>query len=289
MTVSSSNSIAETSSIAELLVWASSQFVDSDSPRLDAELLLAFALKKDRTYLFTWPEKTLSGDQFLCFQESVTRRIQGEPVAYLMGEQGFWSLTLNVNPSTLIPRPETELLVEIALEKVSSTDANVLDLGTGTGAIALALASEHPAWSVTGVDFSSEAVTLAQENKTRCGLTNAEFLQSNWFDSLDDHRRFDLIVSNPPYIDPEDIHLSQGDVRFEPKSALISQQKGLADIVTIATNAREFLAPGGWLMFEHGYDQGNDCLQLLQTLGYQQVETRQDLGDRDRVTLGRFR
>lgn len=298
--------LPNTAIISDSLAWASAQLVDSDSSRLDAELLLAFALDKDRTYLFTWPEKPISSEQRQHFATLIERRMQGEPVAYLMGEQGFWSLTLSVDNSTLIPRPETELLVEIALETLSleahvsqaitsetralkssaTNNINVLDLGTGTGAIGLALALEQPAWQILGVDVNPDAVRLAEHNRVRSGLSNIEFRQSDWFSAIADTDRFDLVVSNPPYIDPDDKHLFEGDVRFEPKTALIAEDHGLADIKHIAENAKHVLRPGGWLMFEHGYDQGADCFQLLERLGYQQITTRKDLGDRDRVTLG---
>lgn len=256
---------------------------------------MAKVLDKNRTYLFTWPEKLLDVSQLTLFQQFVERRLKGEPIAYIVGEQGFWTLTLNVSPSTLIPRPETELLIELALDLLSNKPAQILDLGTGTGAIALALASENPTYNVLGLDCIPEAVQLALENQQQCGISNAAFKLSNWFSVLEDQtcddktgQRFDLIVSNPPYIDSADPHLSQGDVRFEPKSALVAEQAGLADIRIIADQSRHYLMDGGWLMFEHGYDQGESVRQILTALGYQCVETFQDLGDRDRVTRGQW-
>ncbi|MDZ4195161.1 MAG: peptide chain release factor N(5)-glutamine methyltransferase, partial [Pseudomonas sp.] len=191
---------------------------DSPTPRLDAELLLAAALNKPRSYLRTWPERELDDEQLSLFQNHLQRRRQGEPVAYILGHQGFWSLDLEVAPHTLIPRPDTELLVETALELLPATPLAVLDLGTGTGAIALALASERPAWQVTGVDRVEDAVALAERNRQRLQLGNAAFLHSHWFSALSG-QRYGLILSNPPYIRADDRHLNEGDVRFEPSSA----------------------------------------------------------------------
>lgn len=258
----------------------------SDSPRLDMELLLCAILDKPRSYLFTWPDKMLDEAQQAALAASVERRLNGEPVAHIVGHTGFWTLQLAVSPDTLIPRPETELLVELALARLPEQGGRVADLGTGTGAIALALASERPDIEVTGCDRVAAAVSLAEQNRQSLGLSNVRFLEGSWFEPLDG--RFALIASNPPYIDPEDPHLSQGDVRFEPDSALVAADKGMADIRHIASTAPAFLAPGGWLMFEHGYDQGPASAALLRELGYSAVETVKDYGERDRVTLGRW-
>lgn len=266
----------------------------SDSPRLDIELLLAWVLQKNRTFLFTWPETPLTAAQQLQFNEAFNRRLQGEPIAHILGEREFWSLPISVNATTLIPRPDTELLVATALE-IFADDAKdvqrkLLDLGTGTGAIALALASEQPAWQCTGVDRVADAVALAEFNRDKLSLPNARFLQSNWFGAIaaEESRAFDIIVSNPPYIDPQDPHLQQGDVRFEPLSALIAEQQGLADIHFIVEQAPAFLQPGGWLLIEHGYDQGVAVQALFAARGFQHCETRKDYGDNDRVTLGQW-
>lgn len=256
----------------------------SDSARLDIELLLCAVLDKPRSYLFTWPEKTLSADEQFQLEGFVERRKQGEPVAHIVGHTGFWTLQLAVSPDTLIPRPDTERLVELALDKIPAQGGRVADLGTGSGAIALALASERPDCQLVGCDRVQDAVTLAERNRQQLGLNNVEFVQGSWFEPLTG--RFDLIVSNPPYIDPADPHLSQGDVRFEPDSALTADEQGMADIRHIAERAPQYLQPGGWLMFEHGYDQGSASVALLQQLGYQGVATMQDYGNRDRVTLG---
>lgn len=259
----------------------------SDSTRLDAELLLCHVIEKPRSYLFTWSDRELSAEQSDAYEGLLQRRLLGEPVAHLIGSQAFWTLDLEVTPDTLIPRPETETLVEVALDKLVDGPYRVADLGTGTGAIALSLASERRSWQVVGCDRVDAAVQLAERNRQRLEISNAEFVQGSWFEPL--QGRFDMIVSNPPYIDPDDPHLQQGDVRFEPLSALIADNQGMADIEQIANTARTFLNEGGWLLFEHGYDQGPVSRELLQRLGYKNVETIQDLGARDRVTLGCWR
>ncbi len=260
----------------------------SDSPQLDAAVLLCHALQKPRSYLFTWPEKELLDEQLAAFDALLARRLVGEPVAYIIGEREFWSLPLKVAPSTLIPRPDTERLVELALEKAPLLAGDILDLGTGTGAIALALASELPQRRVIGIDLQAHARQLAEDNAQQLAIKNVDFLQGSWFEPLNNGTKFALIVSNPPYIDGQDPHLSQGDVRFEPRSALVAEDHGLADIRHIAKQARQFLLTGGWLMFEHGYDQGQAVATLLHDLGYQAVSTQQDYAGNDRVTLGQF-
>jgi len=258
----------------------------SDSARLDMELLLCAVLDQPRSYLFTWPDRELESAQQVLLEGYLQRRLQGEPIAHIVGHTGFWTLQLAVSDQTLIPRPETELLVELALARLPAQPGRVADLGTGTGAIALALASERPDCQLVGCDRVAEAVALAERNRQQLGLTNVSFVQGSWFEPL--QGRFDMLVSNPPYIDPDDPHLSQGDVRFEPDSALVADEQGMADIRHIAERAPEFLNPDGWLLFEHGYDQGPASVALLQQLGYCDVETVQDYGARDRVTLGRW-
>lgn len=256
----------------------------SDSSRLDAELLLCHVLQRPRSYLFTWSDREVATPDQQAYEQLLTRRLKGEPVAHLIGSQAFWTLDLEVTADTLIPRPETETLVEVALDKLANGPYRVADLGTGTGAIALALASERSGWQVVGCDRVDAAVVLAERNRQRLEIRNADFVLGSWFEPL--IGRFDMIVSNPPYIDPQDPHLQQGDVRFEPLSALIADKQGMADIEKIASDAREHLNTGGWLLFEHGYDQGQCVRALLEQLGYDDVATIQDLGDRDRVTLG---
>ncbi|WP_288857059.1 peptide chain release factor N(5)-glutamine methyltransferase [uncultured Pseudomonas sp.] len=259
---------------------------DSPTARLDVELLLAAALGKSRSYLHTWPEKIVSSEDALTFAGYLQRRRSGEPVAYILGQQGFWKLDLEVAPHTLIPRPETELLVEAALELLPATPVQILDLGTGSGAIALALASERPAWQVTAVDRVLEAVALAERNRQRLHLNNATVLNSHWFSALQGHR-FDLIISNPPYIADNDPHLAAGDVRFEPASALVAGHDGLDDLRLITQESRDHLNDGGWLLLEHGYDQAQAVRDLLLNQGFDGVHSRIDLGGHERITLGR--
>ena len=258
---------------------------ESPSPRLDAELLLAHVLGKPRSYLRTWPEHQPDAEQCASFERLLQRRRAGEPVAYLLGRQGFWSLDLEVSSDTLIPRPDTELLVETALTLIPATPLDVLDLGTGTGAIALALAAERPAWRVTGVDRIEAAVALAARNGQRLGLNNARFQLSHWFEALVG-QRFQLIVSNPPYIAADDRHLGEGDVRFEPASALVAGADGLGDIRLIIEQAPAHLLPGGWLLLEHGFDQAEAVRELLNAAGFAKVESRRDLGNHPRISLG---
>ncbi|MDM3871536.1 peptide chain release factor N(5)-glutamine methyltransferase [Porticoccus sp. W117] len=271
--------------ISELLRRSDQLAAVSDTPRLDVEVLLCHLLGKDRAFLYTWPDHQLNDARLADFYAAFERRKNGEPVAYIIGQREFWSLPLEVEPSTLIPRPETELLVEVALDLPLPEKAQVLDLGTGTGAIALALASERSGWQVDAVDVVEEAVALAERNRQTLQLNNARVWQSCWFQCVTANG-YHLIVSNPPYIDPQDAHLQQGDVRFEPRSALVAQQSGLADIETIIACAPGHLQPGGWLLFEHGYDQGEAVQRLLTEGGFKQVETRQDLAGNDRVSLG---
>jgi release factor glutamine methyltransferase len=212
--------------------------------------------------------------------------VAGRPVAHLLGQQEFWSLPLKVSASTLIPRPDTECLVEVALDLPLPRQACVLDLGTGTGAIALALASEHPEWQITACDAVAEAVVLARGNADALGLT-VSVVKSSWFSGLTPGR-FDLIVSNPPYIPDNDHHLKEGDVRFEPASALVSGRDGLDDLRLIVDQAPDWLLEDGWLLVEHGFDQGEAVAGLFRARGFKGVETRQDYGNRDRMTLGRW-
>ncbi|UTV28354.1 peptide chain release factor N(5)-glutamine methyltransferase [Photobacterium atrarenae] len=275
-------------SIEALLKQAAQQLGDagSDSPKIDAAVLLCHVLDKPRSHLLTWPEKAPEPAQQAAFEALLQRRLAGEPVAYLVGEREFWSLPLKVAPHTLIPRPDTERLVELALEKIPAGPGAVLDLGTGTGAIALAIASERPDLAVTGIDLRPEAAQLAGENSERLKITNTRFLSGSWYSPLVADEQFAVIVSNPPYIDAADPHLAQGDVRFEPKSALVADDHGLADIRHISEQGRQFLLPGGWLLMEHGYEQGKAVRDILQRLGYEQISTAQDYAGLDRVTLG---
>ena len=272
--------------IDQLLAHAAQ--IDSPTAQLDAELLLAFVLEKPRSYLYTWPDKTVTEAQVAAFMTLLERRQRGEPVAYLLGRQGFWTLDLQVAKHTLIPRADTELLVESALQLAdASSTLKVLDLGTGTGALALALASERPLWAVTGVDRIESAVALAQNNQRQLQLANVEFLSSHWFSALT-AQRYDLIVSNPPYIADNDPHLQQGDVRFEPLSALVSGPDGLDDIRLIIAQAPSYLTANGWLLLEHGFDQASAVRELLQQAGFIDVSSQRDLSGHERISLGRL-
>lgn len=270
----------------ESLIREASHRIASDTPRLDAELLLSHVTGLSRTSFRAWPEREIEPRQVEAFGQLVSRRLLGEPIAYLVGHQEFWSLPLKVSPSTLIPRPDTECLVEAALALPLPANARVLDLGTGTGAIALALASEHPDWQVSACDCVAEAVALARENAQSLGLA-VTVTQSHWFDDLP-QSSFDLIVSNPPYIEEGDHHLAEGDVRFEPGSALVSGVDGLDDIRKIVTQAPDWLVGNGWLLVEHGYDQAEAVQVLFRARGFESVGSRQDYGQNDRMTFGQW-
>ncbi len=258
-----------------------------ESAQIDSELLLACALGCTRTYLYTWPDNTLSTSQHSYFESLLDRRVMGEPIAYVTGEREFWTLTLRVNRHVLIPRPETELLVETALSLLPKQTQRVADLGTGSGAIALALAKERPDWQIYASDLSPDALRVASDNALINKLGNVRFSQGNWCEALP-AEPLHMIVSNPPYIDPQDSHLSQGDLRFEPRSALSAEESGIADIRTIITQAPVHLSPGGWLLLEHGYEQADAVRALLVSHGFQDVRTLQDLNEHDRVTLGQL-
>lgn len=264
-----------------------SELSESESPKRDAEILLEHVTGKSRTYLLAFGETLLTAEQEAQLAALLARRKTGEPVAHLVGEREFWSLPLYVSAATLIPRPDTECLVEQALARLPTAACSILDLGTGTGAIALALATERPDCTVMAVDVMPDAVTLAQRNVERLGLGNVTVLQSSWFTALE-NRLFALIVSNPPYIDEHDPHLAQGDVRFEPLTALVAANEGLADLDHIVTTSRQHLLPGGWLLVEHGWTQGNAVRSLFTNAGYRAVATCRDYGGNERLTLGQW-
>jgi len=279
---------AKLPSIGEALQWASERLAGGESPKLDARVMLQYVLACDTAYLLTWPERQLSPQQWQQYQTWLNQREQGEPVAYIVGEREFWSLSLSVSPATLIPRPDTEVLVELCLKKANNhADTKIVDLGTGSGAIALALASELPLAQISASELREDALALAQHNAQKLGLEQVCFKQGSWFAPFMGER-FDFILSNPPYIDTEDPHLVQGDVRFEPSSALTAEQHGLADIQEIIQQAPDYLKPGGWLMFEHGYDQKQAVQACLLAAGYSEVFTEQDYAGLDRVSGGRY-
>lgn len=256
--------------------------------RVDAEVLLAYALGKPRSWLIAHADDVLPAEHLLTYTVLVEQREAGEPVAYITGRRGFWSLDLEVTPATLIPRPETELLVECALRRLPADRAcRVLDLGTGSGAIALAIASERPHAQVIATDVSADTLAVAQRNARRHHIANISFVQGDWFAPVDS-RPFDLIVSNPPYIETHDPHLQQGDLRFEPLRALASGSDGLDDIRRIVRDAGRYLVPGGWLLFEHGWNQAEAVRELLRHAGFVELSTERDLEQRDRVSAGRW-
>jgi release factor glutamine methyltransferase len=276
-------------SIAQAMAYRSQLAGQSDSAELDTALLLCRCLNKSRSYLYSWPERELTATELQQFQALFARRLAGEPIAHILGCRDFWSLTLAVSPASLIPRPDTECLVECALEIIRSHDQpQILDLGTGTGAIALAVASERSDAQLLGVDYLAEAVALAESNRVAHGLTNVAFLQSNWFTELAG-RQYQMIVSNPPYIDPDDPHLSSGDVRFEPRSALVAADGGMADIKHIVQLAPSYLLPGGVLLLEHGFQQAAAVRHLLEGRGFSGIESRRDYGGNERMTMGIWR
>ncbi|HDG1709862.1 peptide chain release factor N(5)-glutamine methyltransferase [Kluyvera ascorbata] len=269
------------------LQQAISALQGGDSPRRDAEILLGHVTGKARTTILAFDETELTAPQAETLAQLLARRVNGEPVAHLVGTREFWSLPLFVSPATLIPRPDTECLVEQALARLPSTPCRILDLGTGTGAVALALASERPDCTLTAVDYVADAVALAQRNADNLGINNVTILQSDWFSALGE-QRFAMIVSNPPYIDEQDEHLAQGDVRFEPKTALVAGDNGLADLAHIIIQGRAWLEPGGYMLLEHGWKQGAAVRELFTSAGYLQAETCRDYGDNDRLTLAQW-
>jgi release factor glutamine methyltransferase len=259
----------------------------SDTPRLDAEVLLAHVLRQSRSYLYTWPQRTLSCRQRSSFSELLIRRLRGEPLAYLVGQREFWSLPLWVTPATLIPRPETELLVELALERLPfEAPLPVADLGTGSGAIALAIACERPKTKIVATDISHMALTVAKSNAQQLAISNVVFRQGNWCKPLA-NESFTLITCNPPYLADNDPHLCRSGLHFEPTLALLAGNDGLREIYTIVPQAMAHLQPGGWLLLEHGYDQGEKVFALLQKNNFIEITQHQDAANINRVSIGR--
>ncbi len=269
------------------LTQAIARLSQSESPRRDAEILLGHVTGKARTFIFAFGETTLTAEQAAELETLLSRRARGEPVAHLVGQREFWSLPLFVSPATLIPRPDTECLVEQTLARLPDKPCRLLDLGTGTGAIALALASERPDCHVTAVDFMPDAVALAARNVEHLAIENVTVQQSHWFSALAG-QQFDFIVSNPPYIDAADPHLAQGDVRFEPKTALVAADGGLADLAHIIREGRRFLTSGGFVLLEHGWTQGEAVREIFREAGYRNIATCRDYGDNERLTLGQY-
>lgn len=260
--------------------------LDSSTARIEVQMLLQQVLGVNRAYLLAHSDQQLDEMQQAAYRALLQRRLAGEPLAYILGEREFFGLNFRVTPATLIPRPDTELLVELALQHVPQR-GRVLDLGTGSGAIALSIAHSRPDALVTAVDASADALEVAQENARRLEIGNARFVHSDWFESLAGER-YDLIVSNPPYIENADVHLQQGDLRFEPRAALASGADGLDDIRRIVVDAKSHLNEGGWLMLEHGYDQAERARGLLVASGYAEVFSACDLSGIERVSGGRY-
>lgn len=291
MTLIGKNSItdmnlANADTVEQLISYATKALAcHSDSAKLDSQILLSFTLEKPISYLYAWPDAKLNQPQRQAFESLLMRRMHGEPVAYLVGEKEFWSLTLAVSPATLIPRPDTETLIELVLENHPSNHLRCLDLGTGTGAIALALASEKPHWQIDAVDFNCDAVALAKQNAINNQLTQVSIYQSDWFSDITHDKVFDVIVSNPPYIADDDKHLAEGDVRFEPLSALVAKNNGLADIEHIIRTAKSYLTANGFLYLEHGFEQGQAVRSLLIAHGYNNAQTVCDLNGQERISF----
>ncbi len=270
--------------IRTALLEATQRLVQSDASRLEAEVLLCHVLQCPRSYPYTWPEYVLSATQQKAFEALLKARQAGRPIAYLVGMKEFWSLPLQVNEATLIPRPDTEILVEQVLSHIpAETHQKVLDLGTGSGAIALAVAFERPACHIIGIDISHAALQVAQANALQLKLTNLAWINADWCAALSSCP-FDLIVSNPPYIAMDDPHLQQGDVRYEPLSALAAAQQGLSALRQIISHAGQFLRPQGWLCLEHGYTQSEAVQHLLGQHGYTRINSVRDLSGHLRVT-----
>jgi len=259
---------------------------ESGLPRPEAELLLRVLLDCERSYLISHAEETVDSARAIAARGWFARRRAGEPLAYITGRREFYGLSLRITPEVLIPRPETEHLVELALERIPrDSPMSVLELGTGCGAIAIALARERPDLSVIATDLSEGALEVARGN-ARSWAVEVHFAQSDWFEGLAPGR-FDLVVSNPPYVAAGDAHLDRGDLRFEPRLALVGGEDGLVCISTIAACARDRIRSGGWLLLEHGFDQGDRCVELLRALGYADVEDFEDLAGIPRVCAGR--
>jgi release factor glutamine methyltransferase len=286
-TSSSLEVLTKTPTVGQCLSYASAKLTArSDSARLDAELLLGGVLRCDRSYLHAHPEASLPAEYIAQFEQLLKRRHQGEPLAYLLGYKEFWSLRLQVTQDVLVPRPETELLVELALEYIAEKrTTKVVDLGTGCGAIGLAIAYERPQWCVKATDISRKALRVAVHNRDALKLRNISFVQGTWFSSLRP-KAFDLVVVNPPYVSIHDFHLNQPELRYEPETALVSPEHGLADIKHIIINACRHLKPRGCLLLEHGNDQGKTVRALLKHHDFIAIKTHKDLAGYERVSLG---
>lgn len=271
--------------IKNLLIFAQQKLSNSPSARFDAEILMAHVLESKRSFLYANPEMELPANRSETFKKLIKQRVAGQPVAYLVESSEFWSLPLKVNPAVLIPRPDTERLVEAALSKIpESADWRIADLGTGSGAIALAIASERPKCEIHATDINPAAIKVAKENARQLGYGQVHFHCGSWNEPL--RGKFQLVASNPPYIDANDPHLATGDLRFEPRNALCPGPDGLSAIREISLLAQSMLVDGGWLMFEHGWEQGPATRQVMKEAKFTRLETLKDLQGHDRVTVG---
>ena len=273
--------------ISEIISTAASQ-IKSTTPKLDAEILLAHVLNKDRSFLFSHSDEKVEKKSIDEFEKLVARRVNGEPIAYIVGHQGFWDICVNVNKNTLIPRPETELLVEKCLGLIGEQENKIVaDLGTGSGAIAIALAKEKPSWKIIATDISEESLEVARENAKLNNVKNIDFYQGDWGEALPE-QKFDMIISNPPYIEENHACLKEGDVQFEPIRALTSGEDGLDAIRAIAQQAKRHLKEGGILLIEHGYNQQKRIVDILNKEGYKKNCGIVDLSNLDRVVIARW-
>jgi release factor glutamine methyltransferase len=274
--------------IGDALKQGSQKIHSSDTAKLDTEILLCSVLKRERTYLYAYPEQELSKEEADSFNKLIALRSEGRPIAHITNQKEFWSLTFHITQDTLIPRPETELLVETALKYIQNDSVkNILDLGTGSGAIAIAIASERPLAKITATDTSDEALMIAKQNADRHKINNIKFKNANWFDK-ENTNLYDVIVSNPPYIEINDPHLTQGDVQFEPLSALASGNDGLDDLRIIIRESKIHLNKQAWLLVEHGYNQGEQVRQLFNENEYSSTSTIKDYSHNDRVSIGQL-
>ncbi|MBL1320443.1 MAG: peptide chain release factor N(5)-glutamine methyltransferase [Methylophaga sp.] len=270
--------------ISQALIYGREKLVESESPEFDAQVLLCHVLSCQTTFIHSRADQQLNQQQYNAFEQSIKQRQQGQPISHITGQRGFWALDLNVTADTLIPRPDTELLVELALSKFTP-NMIVADLGTGSGAIALSLAYEQPTSQILAMDQSSSALIIAKKNAVQNQLNNVSFWQGQWLEAVAGST-LDLVVSNPPYIREDDPHLLKGDVRFEPLAALISGEDGLDDIRIIVRQAQRCLKSSGWLLVEHGYDQAQQVQESFHERGFTNVSSHQDFGGNDRVVMG---
>ncbi|QTM69318.1 peptide chain release factor N(5)-glutamine methyltransferase [Buchnera aphidicola (Hormaphis cornu)] len=273
--------------IEECLNNAIRKLLNSSSPKCDAEVLLSFVMNKSKSFLMSYYDKVLSLEEEIRFSNLLQRRLKGEPIAYLTGIQEFWSLPLTVNPSVLIPRPDSEILIEEVLIKSNKCHLNILDLGTGCGALALAIARSRPNWNILGVDIFKKAIRTAIYNSKKLKINNVHFVQSNWFSKIPCYT-FDFIISNPPYLSSKEVRLFRKNIKYEPLSSFLSGNQGFKDIYYIICNSRKYLRKQGWLFIEHGWKQKRIVQKLFKENNFSYVYSRKDYAKNDRVTAGKI-